>query len=130
MNLATHIFIAKATSVRAVREVRGTIKKITPEPTHTGTASGVMVELKLTVEEVMFPASWQPPATTTVYFGGGIFSIKELRQSFLADRYVYLTKEASLNREKVFVPSYPWHLIEGLDKKPEISAVLARRVSN
>jgi hypothetical protein len=57
-------------------------------------------------------------------------SINGLRQNFLADRYVYLTKEISLNGEKIFISSYPWHLIENLDKKEEISAVLARRVSN
>src|SRR5215471_10165497 len=84
VNLATHIFMGKATSVRAVREVAGTMQELEPEPAHTGTSSGVMVELEVEVREVMFPSAWTPLGTVKVYFGGGIFSIKGLRENFLA----------------------------------------------
>ena len=130
VNLATHVFIGKAKSLRAVREVAGTMQELKPEPTHTGTASGVMVELDVEVQEVMFPASWNPSVTVKVYFGGGIFSIEKLREYFLANEYVYLTKDVSLNGERLFIPSYPWSLTEGLDKKQEIIAVLEKRVTN
>ena len=130
VNLATHVFIGKAKSLRAVREVAGTMQELKPEPTHTGTASGVMVELEVEVHEVMFPASWNPAVTVKVYFGGGIFSIEKLRDYFLANEYVYLTKEISLKGEKLFIPSYPWSLTEGLDKKRDVIAALGKRVTN
>ncbi len=66
VGLATHVFIGKAKGVRAVRVVDGRIQKVRPEPTHTGTASGVSVELDVEVQEVMFPTSWKPSRTVKV----------------------------------------------------------------
>lgn len=129
VNLATHVFIGKAKGMRAVKVVRGKIQRVRPEPMHTGTASGVSVELDVEVQEAMFPTSWKPPRTVKVYFGGGIFSIKEMRKGFLANRYVYLTRINSLNGKTIFGASYPWHLVESLDKRGEIMAVLEKRVT-
>ena len=68
VNLATHVFVGRAKRVRAV-DRQGRVLK--PEPAHTGNASGVIVELEVEVEEVMFPTAWKPLKRLKVYFGGG-----------------------------------------------------------
>ena len=127
VNLASHVFVGRAKRVRAV-DRRGRLLK--PEPTHTGTASGVMVELEVEVEEVMFPAAWKPLKRVKLYFGGGIFSIKEMRQGFLAKSYVYLVREYSDKGQSWLSASYPWYLVEELAKKEEIRRVLDQRLAS
>jgi hypothetical protein len=127
VNLATHVFVGRAKSVRVVELVDGRLVRVNPEPANTST--GVALELEVEVQEVLFPATWGPPRTVKVIYSHGIVSVKELRDSFLAGSFVYLTRIGFVDGQTHFFASYPWYLVEGLGKREEIKSILEKRVT-
>jgi hypothetical protein len=127
VNLATHVFVGRAKSVRVVEVVDGRLVGVKPEPTNTST--GEALELEVEVQEVLFPATWEPARTIKITYSHGIVSVKELRESILAGSFVYLTRIGSFDGETHFFASYPWHLVEGLGKREEIKSILEKRVT-
>ena len=127
VDLATHVFVGRAKRVRVMQVVNGRLMRLTPEPDHTG--PGVVLELEVNVQEVLSPGKWVPPRVTKVMYGGGIFEIKRLRERFLAGSLVYLTREKSFAGQTYYFASYPWHLVEGLDKREEIRSIIEKRVA-
>jgi hypothetical protein len=107
--------------------VDGRLVRVTPEPNNTG--PGVVIELEVEIQEVLFLQTWKPPRVVKTIYSGGIVEIKKVREAFLAEGFVYLTREVSFNGLAYYLASYPWHLEEELDKREEIKSILERRVT-
>jgi len=127
VNMTTHVFVGKAKRVRVMELVDGRLVRVTPEPNNTG--PGVVLELEVEIQEVLFPKTWKPPRVAKTIYSGGIVEIKKVREAFLAEGFVYLTREVSFNGQAYYVASYPWHLEEELDKREEIKSILERHVT-
>jgi hypothetical protein len=107
--------------------VDGRLIRVTPEPNNTG--PGVVLELDVEIQEVLFPRTWEPPRVVKSVYSGGIAPIKKIRDALLEKGFVYLTRERSFSGQTYYFASYPWHLAEGLDKREEIKSILERRVT-
>ncbi len=127
VDLATHVFVGKATIVRACELVDGSLREVVPEPAYTG--PGVVLELEVNVGEPLFPVTDDSPKTVEIVFAPGFVSIKDARKSLVGERFIYLTKINSLGGRPFFFPSYPWHLVEKLSAKEQILAALQRRLA-
>lgn len=134
VDLATHVIIGTATKVRVMKIVVGEDGKIerhevVPTP---DSLQGTYAEIEIEVEEVLYPAAWQPPKTILYGFGGGWFSVQDIRKDVLGKRLLYLMQDVppppEQAPESTFLPSYPWNLCESLEEKAEIQASLRARV--
>jgi len=129
VNLATHVFVGRAKRLRVRKLVGGRLFKVNAEPASTGINTGLVFELEVIVEEVLFPNKWKPSKMIKIIYGGGAFSIADSRKAFLAGEFVYLTRAASFGGQTYFVPSYALSLVEELSKKEEVLAVLRKRAA-
>ena len=127
VNMTTHVFVGKAKRVRVMELVNGRLVRVIPEPKNTG--PGVVLELEVEIQEVLFPQTWKPPRVVKSVYSGGIVEVKKVREAFLTEGFVYLTREGAFNGQTYYFASYPWHLAEELDKREEIKSILERRVT-
>ena len=115
---ASHVFVGIAKQARVVDVRRG--ERIIPEPKVL--ELGQAMELKVQVKDVMKPNRWRPKGILNfrrmikVRYGGGYFSVKEIRERLLKKPLIYLTiKESSY-----FQPSYPWNLTVDLENRSRV----------
>ena len=127
VDLATHVFVGRATTVRACELVDGSLRELVPEPAHTG--PGITLELEVNVEEPLFPVTDNSPKTVEILFAPGFVSIKDARKALVGQQFIYLTRINSLGGQPFFFPSYPWHLVEKLSAREQIVAALEKRLA-
>jgi len=113
---SSHVFVGTATGLRVVECTTG--REITPPPKILDI--GQCAELHVTVHETLKPSGWSQKEPVTIRFGGGFFSVEDLRKQFLDKKLIYLTTQ----HESYFVDSYPWHLVEPLEKRAEIESFI------
>ena len=127
VDLATHVFVGRATTVRACHLVDGSVQEVVPEPAYTG--PGVALQLEVNVEEPLFPVTGDSPKTVEIIFAGGFVSVKDARKALVGQPFIYLTLINSLGGQLFFFPSYPWHLVEKLSAKEQVLTALEKRLA-
>ena len=115
IKLASHIFIGVAEDARVIDNAG---RVITPEP--QALEIGQMLELSVHVGEALYPAAWQPQDTITVRYGGGLFSVSDLRQKLIGRELIYVVTQ----EDSYFIPSYPWQLTEPLEQRSDIQRII------
>ncbi len=120
---ASHIFLGTGANLRVVRLSGMQCPGLTMGSPATLDLCEV-VEVDVTVDEVLIPQDWKPPTSVVFQFGGGLFSVKDLRQALEGRRRIYLTKPAKDGERDVFRTSYPWMLGASEGARSEVEAAL------
>ena len=113
---ASHIFVGTAGKLRVIDWKTG--HEVIPQP--KGLALEQCAELQVRVDDVLITGDWHPKEPVVVRFGGGFFSVEDLRKQFVDKKLIYLT----IRQESYFIPSYPWHLVEPVEKRAEIEGFI------
>jgi hypothetical protein len=125
VDLATHIFLGTAKIARVVKIEDGKVQEIKPEPKTLSVDQ--FVELEIVVGEVLFPADYKPKGKIKYLFGGGLFSVGDIRKDTLDNRLIYVARVSDKVKEPCFHQSYGWQLCDSLDDRKEIEDVLKKR---
>jgi hypothetical protein len=124
--LASHVFVATAKSARVVKIVEGKVQEIKPEPKTLD--PNEFVELELEIGEVLYPTDFKPAGKIKYLFGGGLFSVSDIRKDTLDKRLIYVACVSDKLKEPYFHQSYGWQLCDSLEQKKEIQELLQKRV--
>jgi hypothetical protein len=112
--MATHIFIGTASDFKVVPisgcDTRG-------DRNHLSMCEEVQVSVA--VSEVITPVGWKPAAPVIFRFGGGFFSVPNLRNDLLGKPRYFITKQSP---DGVFRTSYGWNL--GTEAIPEAEKLI------
>ena len=82
---------------------------------------GQAIDMLVRVQEAFRPEGWTTNMPVTVRFGGGFFSVKDIREQFSSRQFIYIV----IKRNSHFTPSYPWSFPEPLEKKAEVEKALS-----
>lgn len=136
VDLATHVVVGTAKKVKVVHGVENEkqeveLREVKPEPETIVPSKGQYIEIEIEVEEVIYPLTWKAPKTVKYMFGGGWFGVKDVRQSTLNKKHLYLMQSnpyPELKKdESLFFPSYSWNLCDSVDEKADVIALLQQR---
>lgn len=116
---ATHIFVGVAQKLTVMSDGR----EVKPEPKILAHHQYVMLGVQ--VDEALTPVGWKPRELIKVPYGGGMFEVESLRLGFLGKKHIYLTRiNFQGHNGPYFDSTYSYFLVESLDKKEEILALV------
>ena len=76
--------------------------------------------MSVKVIEALLPKNWSPTNNVKYIFGGGLFSVKDLRRDLIGKKLIYLTVQSG----PAFKTSYGWHVTDSLESKDEIKKII------
>ena len=113
---ADHIFLGTCEKMVVTDE---TGQAVVPEPKVLD--HGQAIDMLVRVQEVFRPVGWTTNMPVTVRFGGGFFSVKDIREQFSNRQFIYIVSK----RNSHFTPSYQWSFPEPLEKRADIEKALS-----
>lgn len=126
VELATHVFVGVARKAKVVRYIAGRPIRVWREPRTLGLNDAVLLEVEVT--EVLYPKSYKPRGRIRYVFGGGFFSVGDIRRDTINMKLIYLLRASGRRKKPLFHSSYSWHLAESVQRKQEIEGLLARKM--
>lgn len=131
VELATHVIVGTAETVRVMEVKDGKSSEMKPEPKLIS-PGGQFIEVDIQVQDVLYPLGWKPK-TVGYLFGDGWFDPKDVRADTVGKKYIYLMRanpypDQFEDGRNMYLPSYGWHLADSLDSAPAIQATLDARV--
>lgn len=125
LELATHVVIGVARELSVVTITNGTARRIDPAPAQLGLDT--TTEIKIEVQEVLWPTNFRAEGPLTYRFGGGLFNVDNLRRDTVGKTNLFILAQYSDKDGICFGPSYGWNLCESVDSRDDVMKLLRER---
>lgn len=126
---ASHVFVGTARNFRVV-EVLKDPGCNDPSIDQSYLNMCTAVQVTVTVQELLFPIPWDAPRKIEFRFGGGLFSIAELKKDLNNKRLLFHVVRDTQSLSPVYITSHPWQLGETTEIVPKTKKTLKGCVRN
>jgi len=126
---ASHVFVGTAKNFRVV-EVAKDPGCSDPSIDRSFLTMCTAIQATVSVQEALFPIPWDVPKNIEFRFGGGLFSIDELKKDLINRKRLFHVIRDTQSLSAVYIPSHPWQLGGTIEMVPKAKKTLKSCVRN